>query len=570
MSVKRIPYGIADYKKIIEEGRAYVDKTMYIRSLEDAGDYILFLRPRRFGKSLFASMLGYYYDIAQKDNFELLFSGTDIGRNPTTRKNSYYILKFNFSGIATNSEEILLEDFTNKVHNGLLRFCNAYQLDLPLKMDRPAAQLLNLFTQFEKVCNDKIYVIIDEYDNFANELLSSNLESYKEVISRGGFVRKFYEVLKEATETIVDRIFITGVSPITVDSLTSGFNIADNFSMDCHFNEMMGFTKTEVEQLIEETIPSKELPSDLMDTLTEYYNGYYFSEDGKIRVFNSDMVLYYLKSYQRKHNPPRTLLDYNAVSDFKKLENLITFENPIQNRKILKNIVSDGYIIAKLSERFSIGQKCDEENFKSLLFYLGLLTIKGSKPGYVELQIPNAAMNGLYFEFLLGIISKEANYTPAFEQIALALNQIAYENSCEKLTELVEGYLTSMSNRDNMNFSEKEVKQAMMIYAGMSDLYVVKSEYEVQKKYIDFALLPLKNIPELNTQVFELKYFKKKEIPDPTSETGQKKIAAKLAEAEEQIKKYISAREFLREKTTAWVIIFVGTECVKRVNVPCE
>ena len=385
--------------------------------------------------------------------------------------------------------------------------------------------------------------------------------------SRRGEVRTWYAGLKLAAETIVERIFITGVSPITVDSLTSGFNIAGNLSMDRDFNEMMGFTKSEVEQLIEETIPSKELPPDLMDTLTEYYNGYCFSEEWSERVFNSDMVLYYLKSYQRKHNPPRTLLDYNAVSDYGKIEKLITFKNPIQNRTILKNVVSNGFIIAKISEKFSIGRKFDEEDFKSLLFYLGLLTIKERKSEYVELQIPNAAMNGLYFEFLMDIISKEANYAPAFEQIALALDQLADENSCEKLTELVEGYLSSISNRDDMNFSEKEVKQAMMIYAGMSSQYILKSEYEVQKKYIDFALLPLKNMPELNIQLFELKYLKKKEVPDPASESGQKKITAKLAEAEEQIRKYISAREFAKEKTTAWAIVFAGTECVKRVNV---
>ena len=567
MPVKPIPYGVADYKKIIEEGRAYVDKTMYIRSLEDAGDYTLFLRPRRFGKSLFASTLGYYYDIAQKDTFETLFSGTEIGRNPTRRKNAYYILKFNFSGIEANPDAILLESFTNKVHDALRNFRRIYQMDLTLRRDRPAAQLSTFFTEFQEQCDGKVYVIIDEYDNFANELLSSNVESYKKVISRDGFVRKFYEVLKEAAETVVDRIFITGVSPITLDSLTSGFNIATNLSMRGGFNEMMGFTKTEVEQLIEETIPPEELPSDLMATLTEYYNGYCFSEDGKKRVFNSDMVLYYLKYYQQEHKPPRTLLDYNAVSDYGKLEKLITFENPIQNREILKKVVTDGHIIAKLIEKFSIDLKFGEEHFKSLLFYLGLLTIKERKPGYVELQIPNAVMIGLYLEFLMGIIAKETNYAPAFEQIALALNQLAYDNSCEKLTELVEGYLTSISNRDNMNFSEKEVKQAMMIYAGMSDLYVVKSEYEVQKKYIDFALLPLENTPELNTQVFELKYLKKKDVPDPASVAGQRKIAEKVAEAEQQIRNYISAKEFLKEKTTAWAVIFAGEKCVERVNV---
>jgi hypothetical protein len=568
MPVKPIPYGVVDYKKIIEEGRAYVDKTMYIRSLEDASDYVLFLRPRRFGKSLFASTLGYYYDITQKDNFDLLFSGTEIGRNPTIRKNAYYILKFNFSGIRTDSDKIMLEDFIQKVYYGIRSFQRTYQLNIPLEVSSPQAQLFDLFIEFQEKCDGKIYVIIDEYDNFANELLSSNLDSYKKVVSGDGFVRKFYEVLKEATETIVDRIFITGVSPITLDSLTSGFNIATNLSIDRDFNKMMGFTRTEVEQLIQETIPPEELPSDFMDTLTEYYNGYCFCKTGKQRVFNSDMVLYYLNQYQRKGEPPDTLLDHNAVSDYGKLEKLITFENPIQNREILKKIVSEGFIIAKISEKFSITRKFDEEDFKSLLFYLGLLTIKESKPGYVELQIPNAVINGLYFEFLNDIIAKETNYAPAFEQIALALNQLAFDNSCEKLTDLVEGYLTSISNRDAMNFSEKEVKQAMMIYAGMSSLYIVKSEYEMQRKYIDFVLMPLRNMPELDTQVFELKYLKKKDVPDPASVAGQKIIAEKLAEAEEQIRSYISAKEFLKEKTTAWAILFVGEKCIERVNVP--
>jgi len=569
MPAKPIPYGVADYRKIIEEGRAYVDKTMYIRSLEDADDYILFLRPRRFGKSLFASMLGYYYDIAEKDNFDLLFSETDIGRNPTTRKNAYYILKFDFSDVETDTDTILLESFTNKVYYAIRDFQRTYKLELSLKMERPAAQLTAFFTEFQEQCAGKIYVIIDEYDNFANELLSSNFESYKEVITGNGFVRKWYAGLKLAAKTgVVDRIFITGVSPITVDSLTSGFNIATNLSMDRDFNKMMGFTKKEVKQLIEETIPQEELPSDLMNTLTEYYNGYCFCKSGKERVFNSDMVLYYLNHYQRKCEPPDTLLDYNAVSDYGKLERLITFENPIQNRTILKNIVSDGLVIARLSEKFSLVRKFDEEYFKSLLFYLGLLTIKENKPEYIELQIPNAAMTGLYLKFLMDIIAKETNYAPAFEQIARALDQLTFEHKIDKLTELVEGYLVSISNRDNMDYSEKKAKQAMMLYAGISNLYIVKSEYEAQKRYVDFTLRPLQNRPELNTQVFELKYLKKKEVPDPISEAGQKKIDAKVTEVEEQIRNYISAKEFLKEKTTAWVVIFVGEKCVRRVNVP--
>jgi hypothetical protein len=259
MTVKPIPYGIADYKSIITKGYAYVDKTMYIRSLERAGVYHLFLRPRRFGKSLFASMLGYYYDIAEKNNFDLLFSNMDIGRNPTDDKNAYYVLKFNFSGIRTDSPEIMLRSFTRKIYEALFAFCISYQLDILLEMDSPEEQILHFFTQFRAKCTGKIYVIIDEYDHFANELLSSDPTSFTGAVSTGGFVRTWYEVLKEVSGTIVERIFITGVSPITLDSLTSGFNIAKNFSMRSEFNEMMGFTRAEVEQLIQETISQEEL-----------------------------------------------------------------------------------------------------------------------------------------------------------------------------------------------------------------------------------------------------------------------------------------------------------------------
>jgi hypothetical protein len=403
MPAKPIPYGLADYKSLIREGYAYVDKTMYIRSLESVGIYHLLLRPRRFGKSLFASMLGYYYDIAEKDNFDLLFSNMHIGQHPTKKKNAYYVLKFNFSGIRTDSHQVMLKSFTHNVHDALFAFCAAYHLDITLDMDSPEAQLSHLFTLFQAKCDGKIYVIIDEYDHFANELLSSDPTLFADAVSGDRFVRTWYEVLKRVSGTIVERIFITGVSPITLDSLTSGFNISKNMSMNRKFNEMIGFTRAEVKQLIKETIPelakhgedalplshpsfvgrreryqdelsnlgvTEELPFNLMDTLTEYYNGYCFSKGGKERVFNSDMVLYYLDHYQQEHEPPDTLLDHNAVSDYGKLERLITFQTPEQNLEILKEIVFDGYTTANLVERYFIGQKFGAEHFKSLLFYL--------------------------------------------------------------------------------------------------------------------------------------------------------------------------------------------------------
>ena len=561
MSAKPIPYGLADYKSLIEEGYAYVDKTMYIRTLEQAGIYHLFLRPRRFGKSLFASMLGYYYDISEKDNFDLLFSNTYIGQNPTKRKNTYYILQFNFSGIRTDSPEIMFESFTRNIHNALRTFCATYHLDIPLEMISPEAQLSTFFTEFRVRCNGKIYVIIDEYDKFANELLAANPSVFEGVVSKDGFVRTWYEVLKRVAGTIVERIFITGVSPITLDSLTSGFNIAKNLSMRGGFNEMMGFTKTEVEYLMKETIP-EDLPFDLMDTLTDYYNGYCFSKDGKERVFNSDMVLYYLDYYQQEHKPPDQLLDRNAVSDYGKLEKLIAFQNPERNREILKEIVFDGYTTSKLVDSFSIGQEFEEEHFKSLLFYLGLLTIKETERRRVRLQIPNLVMMGLYADFLRKIIAKETNYVPKRNEIEEAMEQLAYENKIENFIALIEGLLQSISNLDYRNFDEKYIKLAMFAYAEISDLYLIKSEYEVEGGgYIDLVFFPQTDMPELDTLLFELKYIKKE---DASKET----IEAKRSEALKQLIEYSSAKEFSKKKVTAWALVFAKDECVERICLP--
>ena len=560
MPAKPIPYGISNYSTIIRDGCAYVDKTMYIRSLEETGYYHLFLRPRRFGKSLFTSMLGYYYDIAEIDNFDNLFSNMDIGRHPTKKKNAYYVLQFDFSAIRTDSYEVMLQSFTLNIYNALVRFCATYHLDITLEVDSPEAQLSHLFTQFQTKSDGKIYVIIDEYDHFANELLSSNLKIFTDTVSGDGFVRRWYEVLKWASKTVVERIFITGVSPITLDSLTSGFNISQNLSMDSEFNEMMGFTRNEVEQLIQETI-SEKIPCDLMETLTDYYNGYCFSKDGNERVFNSDMVLYYLHYYKRKHKPPDTLIDRNAVSDYGKLEKFIAFQTPEQNLEILKEIVFDGYTTTELIDSFSIGQEFEAEHFKSLLFYFGLLTMKDVEFGTVRLQIPNSVINGLYFKFLMRLITKDAKYVPDTKLITEAMRELACEDSCEKLTILVEGLLHALSNRDSIGFSEKEIKIAVAAYIGITNMYLVKSEYEVEKRYIDLAFFPRADMPELDILLFEFKYIKSENISD-------KSIAKKRDEAVNQLREYGSASDFSGKAVTSWAIVFAGEKCVERIKVP--
>ena len=574
MSKKQIPYGISNYKTLIREGYAYIDKTMYIPSLELAGHYTVFLRPYRFGKTLFTSMLGYYYDISEKDNFDLLFSSTDIGRNPTKKKNAYYVLKFDFSGIKTDSYEIMEDSFTRNIYDALLAFCVRYQLDITPEMNRPSIQLLRFFTDFRIKCNGKIYVIIDDYDIFAHQLLSSEPSAFKDIASRDGFVRTWYGILKEGTETILDRIFITGTSPITLDRVRSDFNISLDLSMRGKLHEMIGFTKTEIETLIQETIPEG-LPFALMDTL---YNGYCFSEDGKDRVFNSDMVLYYLYYYQQEHTSPNTLLDHNAASDFEKLKKLTLFENQSQNMEVLKKIVDDGYTTSSLREYYyDLDRYFGTGHFKALLFYLGFLTIKERYRSSLIFEIPNAAMTGLYLDFLMETMSTETNYNPDIEQITKAMHELAYENSCEKLVTLIEGLLHSIANQDNIQFDEKYIKIAMAAYAKISKLYIIKPEYEAEKKSVDLILFPRDNASELDILLFELRYITKEDIPGPVSAnsclrtgTDGRLIVAKLYEAMDQLKEYSSAKEFTGKKIACWAIVFVGDKCVERVIRGCH
>ena len=236
--MKKLPNGISDYQRLIEDNYAYVDKTEYIKKLEDLpAPYVMFLRPRKFGKTLFTGVLENYYDVLKADKFEKLFSETYIGKNPTPNKNSYHILKFNFSGIDTSSIDKTMNSFKNSVIESIKHFISVYNLDFYINENQDAEEILNsLFTAFElQKAGEKIYVIIDEYDHFANELLGFHTEDFKQLVSKNGKVRKWYEILKKGTENIVDRIFITGVAPITLDSLTSGFNISTR--ANCTNNE---------------------------------------------------------------------------------------------------------------------------------------------------------------------------------------------------------------------------------------------------------------------------------------------------------------------------------------------
>lgn len=561
--MKKLPYGISDFRRLRQDNCLYVDKTRYIELLESYDEpYMFFMRPRRFGKTLFLSTLECYYDKHADSDFETLFGGCYIGKNATPLKNSYYILKFNFSGITTATKEKLLEDFTKKVIEGLKEFQGRYTSFEYTNTGMPSSILNSFFKAAKYAIDGKIYVLIDEYDHFANELLSFQVDTFEEVISKTGFVRKWYEVLKEGTESVVDRIFATGVSPITLDSLTSGFNIASNLTRDRNLNTMLGFTEEEVRELIQKTIPSLspyEIET-IMPELIKYYDGYLFSEDAQMRVFNSDMVLYYLTAYHKYREPPKDVIDTNISSDYAKLRQLFTLKKKERNYGILQELLNGEAPKTPITREFSLAKRFTRQDFLSLLYYLGFLTIKrGGRGPRVMLDVPNYVIKELYFEFFEELLSQ--NVEVEIDDIIEGIEELAFEGKIERFISSIEVMLEKVSFRDFIQFDEKYVKLVMLTYLALSKIYYVKSEYEVENGYIDILLLQRSGIQIDYEAIFEVKYIKKKDYEDKSS--GKKKLQKTIQAARTQIEQYQQVEE-LREKTNVkkWIMVFSGNTCV--------
>ena len=564
--IKKLPYGQSNYEELIKLNYEYVDKTKYIKKLENLYDkYIFFLRPRRFGKSLFTSVLENYYDINKKDSFQELFGETYIGKNPTPLKNSYYILKFNFSALITDTEDALIESFSQACNKAYDEFIKKYSLDIEYKIMKYPSDTFNIFLGKIRFEIDKpIYVIIDEYDHFANELLSFKTDLFSNIVSNTGFVRKWYEVLKIGTESIVSRIFVTGVSPITLDSLTSGFNISTDITRYESFNEMMGFTENEVKSLIKRTVQNEKEVDKILKEMKVNYNGYLFSIKGKETVFNSDMVLYYLKHLEEFKLPPEELTDKNIASDYGKLGNIFQLKNKDENYKTLEDILKGEEITARITSQFNLERKFNNEDFISLLFYLGLLTIKGEDFGDAILGTPNNVIKELYFDFYAKRLKEESNFELNTKEIKNALKDIAKQGNNSKLINLVESTLSRLSNRDYITFNEKYIKLIFLTYCYLSRIYLVKSEYEVEDGYIDIALLKQVNMEPKYFGIIELKYISKSKY----TEKGEEIVQEKLEEAKEQLRKYNTSEELKDiQNLKKWAIIFVNDKCVANIEV---
>jgi len=407
--MKKLPIGEDTFSKLIEDNQLYVDKTEIALNLINRGSYYFLSRPRRFGKSLFLSTLEYYYGLQHKEKFEKLFGQYYIGQQPTKSASKYLILKFDFSQMDTTSFENTHASFLSNVKDSAVTFLEEYPqfftkeevvkvetFKFPAEIFRYVHQLARF-----RAKGHKVYLLIDEYDHFANEILSFHFEEFTKMVGQNSFVRKFYEAIKVGTHSgVIDRIFITGISPLTLDSLTSGFNISSNVSTRKTYNGLLGFTEQEVETILRKiNIPTVDMP-DTLSILRKWYNGYKFSKDAPNRIYNPDMILYFAHHYVDTGNYPESLLDHNATSAYRTIRRLFKMKNKeIAHLEYLEELLKNKEIRGHLVSHFSSdGQFCKNE-FISLLYYKGFLTIEGKELLHTRFSISNYAIEELFYQY---------------------------------------------------------------------------------------------------------------------------------------------------------------------------
>lgn len=411
-NMKRLPYGINDFEAVIEQNQYYVDKTMYLPLLENQPSNIFFIRPRRFGKSIFLSMLHAYYDCSKKEKFQTLFGDLWVGKHPTPLQGKYQILHLDFSYVGGGIEK-LEENFNMYLRVKLDGFMRVYQefyladfKERFFKSDS-GTEKLALLQDETATKNLPLYLIIDEYDNFTNTVLNEQGENvYWAITHADGFYRDVFKKFKGMFE----RIFITGVSPVTLDDVTSGFNIGWHISTKPEFNQMLGFSMEEVRKMFayyKEVggIPAASDIEAMIDEMKPWYDNYCFSEDAlhtQSKVFNSDMVIYYLRNYIDRGEAPKQMIDPNTMTDYNKMKKLLHLDKLDGDRKgVIRTIAETGQIVTTLEETFPASRLTNPQTFTSLLFYYGMLTIKGTFGDMMILGIPNNNVRKLYNDCLL-------------------------------------------------------------------------------------------------------------------------------------------------------------------------
>ena len=582
--VKQVPYGVADFATVIEQNLYYVDKTMFIPELEKQPRNLFFIRPRRFGKSIFLSMLYSYYDCTQSHKFQSLFGNLWIGQHPTPLQGKYQVLFLDFSQITGNIDKLETK-FNSYLSINLDAFVRQYSEYYQAEMEEILAQedfeeKMELIFKAAKAHQYHLYLIIDEYDNFTNVILNERGENvYHAITHADGFYRDVFKKFKGNFE----RIFMMGVSPVTLDDVTSGFNIGWNISIKPEFDEMLGFSTTDVVEMLTYYKEHGSIPADsdidaIVNDMKPWYDNYCFAEEAlkkKTRMFNCDMVLYYLRNYMDNGCSPRQMIDPNTRTDYGKMKKLLQFDKLDGERKgIIRKIAEEEQIVTQLYESFSAYQIPKAEIFPSLLFYYGMLTIKGTRGSKLILGIPNNNVRKQYYGYL-----EEEYQAKAYvdvNQLTDYYYDMAYDGKWEEgLRFMADAYAKVSSVRDGIE-AERNLQGFFMAYLNLNDYYITAPELELNYGYCDFFLLPdLTHYASQHSYILELKVLSMKDfsaiVEGEFTEDGKPmtKAEKQWREALDQIHRYAEAPrvEALRQGTKLHLIImqFEGWE-LKRME----
>ena len=582
-NVKRLPYGINDFEAVIEQNQYYVDKTMYLPLLENQPSNIIFIRPRRFGKSIFLSMLHAYYDCSKKEKFQTLFGDLWVGKHPTPLQGKYQVLHLDFSYVGGSIDK-LEENFDMYLRvklDGFMRiYQDSYLEDFKEKFFKSdsATEKLALLQDETATKSIPLYLIIDEYDNFTNTVLNEQGEKvYWAITHADGFYRDVFKKFKGMFE----RIFITGVSPVTLDDVTSGFNIGWHISTKPEFNQMLGFSLEEVRKMFayyKEVggIPTTSDIEVMIDEMKPWYDNYCFSEDAlknQSKVFNCDMVIYYLRNYMDRGEAPKQMIDPNTMTDYNKMKKLLLLDKLDGNRKgIIRTIAETGQIVTSLENTFPASRLTNPQTFTSLLFYYGMLTIKDTFGDMLILGIPNNNVRKQYYGYLLEQYQEEKFVD--LTQMKILLTYMALEGKWrDALEAMAKAYEDVSSVRDGIE-SERNLQGFFMAYLNLNNYYYTAPELELNHGYCDFFLLPnLTHYATKHSYILELKVLPKKDYEAKPEDGKLSKAEVQWQEAEEQIKRYAMAPrvEALRQGTTLHKIImqFVAGKLVRMEEVVC-
>ena len=570
---KRIPYGMQNFEDVIKEDCYYVDKTPFIEDIEDSNMYFFFLRPRRFGKSLTISMLENYYDINKKDKFDEIFGKLYIGENPTPEHNSYLIIHLNFAIIVGD-----LNDYKHGMDNYCRTqfnyFVDVYSHLLPegtkegLNQQEDAVNQLNYLCTQSKKSGQKIYLFIDEYDHFTNQILAhkEHEQRYRIQTHGEGYLRKFFDTIKGAAGDTLARVFVTGVSPVMMDDLTSGFNIGTNYSLAPEFNEMTGFTENEVRDMLgyySSVLPFNHSVDELIKVMKPWYDNYCFAEEeyGKTTMYNSVMVLNFLDKYIRNnYDIPKNMVESYVRIDYDKVRMLIRHDKEFaHDASIIQQLVTQGFVTGKLVENFPAERINDPDNFLSLLFYFGIVTIDGDYKGVTKFIIPNEVVRDQMYTYLLDTYKENDLTYDNFNKGKLE-SQLAYDGNYKAYFEFIADSLKRYSSQRDKQKGEAFVHGFTLAMTSQNQFYRPISELDNDGGYADIFLSPLCDIYKdmVDSYIIELKYCK--------TNTADEQLQVLFKEASAQICRYANS-DIVKEsvKTTKLhklVVIYRGAEMV--------